>query len=348
VFQANELNITYTPSRKNDDGQRCPSVVKINENEFELELKYDLLGGYSFVRFFKATSSEGIEIPLVIKKTRPIRDDKPSRYDLNGAKAWISDIETFKKIYPDRLAWSNIYDEPEWNSFSNPGDLAVRITKTNHPLVIIMERFPGKTAEDALREKDLASILDIFLAAANALQNDMHNKGMVHGDVKENNVNVFYDEVEKVWRAYWYDFNFARATGGRPDSAFDKRYMAPELSPENFFRVIVKADKNQDVYSFGKMMGRCIFDESGRMKWRVDESLKGEFCQVINGMCKENPKDRPSLSVVMGKLNEIKNKIEQPASLRGVSNFFLRQKAMTESSDCESGFSEIYTNALLL
>lgn len=298
-------DIQYTPHSRTD-GVRRNSIIRIGAQEISLSETVNRQGGYSNVRFFNAPNDATLPT-LVIKKISRIdwSCDPPrklSHYQLKDAGYWNSDYTTFQTIYPERLVWSNIDILDDWKSSlngKNPKET------TDAPVVIIMEKFHGQTLNKTIGEYsiDMLELLDIFLAVAFALKK-IHALGFVHGDVKEDNVNLFFDTKNKTWTAYWYDFNLSRKIGAATPDVFSCRYMAPELKdgPK-------PADPTQDIYSLGSIFKRCL-SQSDYTAFRLQYSysIVYKFNSLLKKMLSSNPQKRPSFDEIMTTLLFIKKR----------------------------------------
>ena len=125
-------------------------------------------------------------------------------------------------------------------SLSHPNVVQVYdVVEASERLYLVMELVRGETLRVRQRDASRSQILDRYLAAANGLA-AIHEAGLVHGDVKPDNVLVANDE-----RVLVSDFGLARAVmATRTGVAGTPRYMAPEQKSAG------RIDARADQYAF--------------------------------------------------------------------------------------------------
>ncbi|PKL75995.1 MAG: hypothetical protein CVV27_12530 [Candidatus Melainabacteria bacterium HGW-Melainabacteria-1] len=117
---------------------------------------------------------------------------------------------------------------------------------------IAMEYLPGQTLKDYLEENYnfmLEDIVDIFIQIASALDH-AHAKGVIHRDIKPDNVKILQDNVAKIM-----DFGIAGLENRNSNLTQDGTILGTiaYISPEQLYNsknVTVKAD----LFSYGVMM----------------------------------------------------------------------------------------------
>lgn len=117
---------------------------------------------------------------------------------------------------------------------------------------ISMEYLPGKTLKDYLEENHnfmLDEIIDIFIQVASALDH-AHSKGVIHRDIKPDNVKVLQDQIVKIM-----DFGIAGLESRNSNLTQDGTILGTiaYISPEQLYNsknVTVRAD----LFSYGVMM----------------------------------------------------------------------------------------------
>lgn len=118
---------------------------------------------------------------------------------------------------------------------------------------IVMEFIDGKSLKEILQEKDftLKEVFDVAIQAAEGL-NAAHQKGIVHGDIKSDNLMLTQEGRVKIT-----DFGLARLKGTTqyPDGegiSGTTSYMSPEqASGEDI-------DQRSDIFSFGVVLYEMI------------------------------------------------------------------------------------------
>lgn len=176
-------------------------------------------------------------------------------------------VVAIKVIAPDLLS-----DEPTVRAFKEEARLAMSIAHQNivrvHNLEIeqgqfflIMEHVEGCSMRDILAKGcllDLESILRIIYACCDALEFS-HKKGILHNDMKPENVMVAKDHAVKI-----IDFGVALLMGG--GNRTFRIVGTPEyMSPEQIRGELL--DMRTDVYAMGTLLhefvtGESIFDDS--------------------------------------------------------------------------------------
>lgn len=126
---------------------------------------------------------------------------------------------------------------------------------------------PAKLA--ALDEQEILTITYDISMALNAA----HNKGLLHRDVKLEN--VFYDKKKKMYKLG--DFGIAKQTsdGMASTVAFTKGYGAPEV----VFSSDDKYDNTADIYSLGMMIYVLLNDLRFPQSNSYNVNLKEQYCK---------------------------------------------------------------------
>lgn len=117
---------------------------------------------------------------------------------------------------------------------------------------IAMEYLPGRTLQDYLAENYnfmLDEIIDIFIQIASALEH-AHSKGVIHRDIKPDNVKVLQDNVVKLM-----DFGIAGLENRSSNLTQDGTILGTiaYISPEQLYNT-KNVTTRADLFSFGVMM----------------------------------------------------------------------------------------------
>ncbi|MDQ3962937.1 MAG: serine/threonine-protein kinase [Actinomycetota bacterium] len=147
-------------------------------------------------------------------------------------------------------------------------------------LFIAMELIEGTDLKDLIRQEgrlDPKRALSIFRQAANALD-AAHEAGMVHRDVKPQNILVIPREIpEGKDRVYLTDFGLVRpvtseTSASRTGQVFGSvAYMAPELIEG------IPADGRADVYALGCVLYECL---TGNVPFERDNEVSAVWAHI--------------------------------------------------------------------
>lgn len=142
---------------------------------------------------------------------------------------------------------------------------------------MVMELAQGKPLSDRIRAGSVAlrTTCEILLQIAVALQY-IHEKGIVHGDIKPEN--ILLDRLNnsdgRRWNVTLLDFGLARLNKTDRGGAREISGTPPYMAPERINGIAPKA--NQDLYSLGVLAYQLI---TGHLPFdgTVDEVLKGHL-----------------------------------------------------------------------
>ncbi len=147
-------------------------------------------------------------------------------------------------------------------------------------LFIAMELIEGTDLKGLIQEEgrlDPKRVLSIFRQAASALD-AAHESGMVHRDVKPQNILVVPREtLENVDRVYLTDFGLVRplsseTSASRTGQVFGSvAYMAPELIEG------IPADGRADVYALGCVLYECL---TGKVPFERDNEVSTVWAHI--------------------------------------------------------------------
>ncbi|MGV3524490.1 MAG: protein kinase domain-containing protein [Candidatus Sericytochromatia bacterium] len=173
---------------------------------------------------------------------------------------------------------------------------------------IAMEYLPGQTLKDAIESNHdytLEDILDIFVQVASALDH-AHNRGVIHRDIKPDNVKILQDNVVKLM-----DFGIAGLESRNSNLTQDGTILGTiaYISPEQLYNS-KNVTSRADQFSYGVMMYEMftrklpfdgetvgatimqIMSEHPRPPQQVNPRLPERIAQVIMRCLEKTPQQR--------------------------------------------------------
>uniref|UniRef100_A0A1B0GMT1 non-specific serine/threonine protein kinase n=1 Tax=Phlebotomus papatasi TaxID=29031 RepID=A0A1B0GMT1_PHLPP len=160
------------------------------------------------------------------------------------------------------------------------------VSDTNHGLVI-MERIPGDNLQSILNTLNLGirHALEILSQVASGL-NYCHFRGVIHGDIKPQNILITLSHEKEGYLAKLCDFGSSSIENENPsDCRGTIRYMAPEALRK------APLTPKADIFSFGVTMWQIenhkvpyeeIFGNDIIVYRVVREGLRPDTCQEID------------------------------------------------------------------
>jgi len=168
--------------------------------------------------------------------------------------------------------------------------------------VIEMEYFPGHKLSDELSDKGLKNprtfkqVFNIYIKILQGLL-FIHNKNIVHGDIKPQNILISGDEIKitDFGTSRFVDDVFVNTT----DGAGTWSYMAPEVAGTN------KRYLNSDIYSMGVLLYQLLSgrtphssplqvlnnDVYPKLK-EINNNIPDSIDKIVNNALKRSPKER--------------------------------------------------------
>jgi serine/threonine-protein kinase len=201
-------------------------------------------------------------------------------------------------------------------------------TEINSQPCIIMEYVDGQTLAERIRPSgplDLREIVFIFEAIVEAIAY-IHSKGVVHRDIKSNNIKISSNGEVKL-----LDFGIAKSEASQQLTATGAVIGTLQyLSPEQLMGGV--ADARSDIWALGVLLyemavGRVPFEaitfgELCRKIQKVEYVAPGvlnptiprEIAAIINRCLRKNPTDRyRSTYDLLGDARRLRNLISDPA-----------------------------------
>jgi hypothetical protein len=187
-------------------------------------------------------------------------------------------------------------------------------------LAIVIEYAPlGSLASVMQKQKlSLAMKITMLLETAKALQ-FLHLNGIIHRDIKPQNILVFSVEPRAQVHVKLTDFGTARFIAEDPTTITKNVgttvYMAPEALGKN-----PRVDKSADVYSFAILLWSVLFEQSPfsefawdseiemhvksgkRLQLPSDQDVSPTLTKLIEICWHHDPKERPSMASVVQQL----------------------------------------------
>ncbi|KAK7019703.1 hypothetical protein SK128_013847 [Halocaridina rubra] len=195
------------------------------------------------------------------------------------------------------------------------------LASCNDPIAIIMEFCPGKTFWDCICDNEVStdSIFQTFPEIAKQLQ-EIHSKGIIHVDIKIDNVLVDIPDEGKKPKINIIDFGMSCQVGTHIVMKVGKYSSYPPEYREGL------ATPAGDVYSFGVLMQDAI-------KYRRSIChIPKEFEVLAYSATEINPYMRPTLDHLTIRLNEAVANMRRRKNLRLVS---AEQTQMNLDSECD-------------
>lgn len=199
----------------------------------------------------------------------------------------------------------------------------VGASNVQNELAIVIEFAPLGSLASVMKKQRLPHALKLamLIETAKALQ-FLHSNGIVHRDIKPQNILVFSLEVKSPVHVKLTDFGTARFV---PENATNVTrnigtcgYMAPESLGKK-----PKIAKSADVYSFAILMWEVLFERVPfeSMNWQSDieahvlagdrlpmpasSHVQPELVQLIEECWQQDPANRPSITSVAQRLAAI-------------------------------------------
>jgi serine/threonine protein kinase len=176
---------------------------------------------------------------------------------------------------------------------------------------LLLEYVPGQTL-DRLTSPGIGTLLKVFEQAADAIAY-MHERGIIHADLKPNNIMVGSGLVKLI------DFGLARVSG---EPAPDRLQGTPEyMAPETATRKVV--DCRTDIFNFGATMYRLLtglyppasvgvlpsersYREQYRETCEVSHAVPAALGGLVDACLRYQPGERPAtMDEVARTLNRI-------------------------------------------
>lgn len=183
----------------------------------------------------------------------------------------------------------------------------------------------GKTLTDVIQSSktiETEQILTITMAVLEAL-GALHNKGLVHRDVKPGNIMMTSEGTIKL-----IDFDAVRAVDGEKESDTVQLGTMGFAAPEQFG--FAESDERSDLYSLGIVMNICSVKEYPKKQLTQDPMLRG----VIRKATKLEPAERYQSALEM----------HQALRQQRLRQIAAAKRAKSRAATLEKGPIRTYTN----
>lgn len=177
---------------------------------------------------------------------------------------------------------------------------------TSYKRNYILMDYIDKPLFKEVKVKSQNDFFDLFSALLKALQL-IHDKEILHGDIKAGNIFVWKDE-EGHYHVRFIDMSISLKFGEQVGVV---KYLTRENSlqfpPEYFNKSTpVYAHPNQDIFSLGKLL-KPLLEQSIKLTSFADY-LKQEIILLLSEMTHQNPDKRPTLECLIEKAEILKKK----------------------------------------
>lgn len=233
-------------------------------------------GGMGVVQLFRDTS---LDRDVAVKFTQRL-DDIDRVYD---------ELRALQQLRSNHVV--QLYD-------------VIRKSRSSYEIALVEEYLPGEDLEEAAALSGQQLLIALWQIASGLA--DVHQIGLIHRDIKPNNLKVGADHHIKL-----IDFGLTRPTGARANTVGfvgTDIYAAPELYASGE----VKFDRKVDIYAFGvsawRLTGekfpRCLrqqppaFDKATTDFQLADASLPSDVAAILQLCLMPKPADRPDINVV--------------------------------------------------
>jgi serine/threonine protein kinase len=276
-----------------------------------MEAAGDMVGPYRLVR---TLGEGGFGVVWEAEQSKPLK----RTVAVKVIKAGMDSVEVLARFDAERQALARM-DHPNIAKVLDAG-----MTETGRPY-FAMELVEGRTITDYCREEGLAiqGRLRLFVDVCSAV-NHAHQKGVIHRDIKPNNVLVVTVESKPVVKVI--DFGIAKAIEGElTDQAFRTRaeqwvgtpvYMSPEQAGMGMGDL----DTRSDIYALGGILYELLtgvppFDSS---------ALQNAGYEEMRRIIREEEPPRPSVRITTQGRSGSGENVAPPAtsgtaSLRSIS-----------------------------
>jgi serine/threonine protein kinase len=192
-------------------------------------------------------------------------------------------------------------------------------------LAIVIEFAPLGSLASVMEKQQLSQQFKVMclLETAKALQ-FLHSNGVIHRDIKSQNILVFSLETRAPVHVKLTDFGTSRFISDDPTTITKNvgtiSFMAPEALGRN-----PRIDKSADVYSFAVLMWSVLFEQTPFKEFKWDSDIEQHvksgnrlpfphghdvdvaLVKLIEECWHNDPSQRPSINVVVQRLSNIKS-----------------------------------------
>eukprot|EP00029_Vermamoeba_vermiformis_P003617 TRINITY_DN1415_c0_g1_i5.p1 TRINITY_DN1415_c0_g1~~TRINITY_DN1415_c0_g1_i5.p1 ORF type:complete len:1337 (-),score=239.97 TRINITY_DN1415_c0_g1_i5:38-3829(-) len=201
----------------------------------------------------------------------------------------------------------------------------VGASNVKESLAIVIEYAPLGSLASVMEKQQLSTQLKVMclLETAKALQ-FLHSNGVIHRDIKPQNILVFSLENKSPVHVKLTDFGTSRFIADDPTTITKNVGTIAFMAPEALGRS-PRIDKSADVYSFAVLMWSVLFEQTpfNDFKWDSDieqhvksgnrlpfphgHDVEPSLVKLIEECWQHEPSTRPSINIVVQRLANIKS-----------------------------------------
>ncbi len=305
-FTQNIAKFTYTSRRQQEKPERTRSyaTIEMNDKTQYAYRKTMLLGAGAYGVVALMEPDDKTIPPLVVKEIylgfhQNFNKSKLITGVINTHKIAQHEKKMYRQISKENNGFAMLYQSNEPLQVEMEGGEYV-LTSYQHNYILM--DFIDKPLFNKVKIDSQNDLIDLFIETLNALQL-IHDKNIVHGDIKSANVFAWKNE-EGRYVVRFIDMSLSKYIGENIDIIQDTIYP-PQFPPEySYFWKPLLAHPKQDIYSLGIMLDQLL-----KRKWpliHLSDDAEKEIGALLSDMVSSDPKSRPSIKSLLKKIAIIK------------------------------------------